>query len=615
MRHFRSFHQLYAITKFNALPLIPETAFRTSLRTHRAGALRASNDGQPVTLAGWVHRSRNLGGIVFLDLRDRAGIVQISFDPKWTPAAEIEKAAALGQECVVIIEGDVAHRPAEMRNPELDTGDVEVRARSVKLIGPAETPAIPVARGKGEKLAAEELRLRHRHLDLRRPELQENLQLRHRLMQTTRRYLDERGYLEIETPILTKPTPEGARDYLVPSRVHAGEFYALPQSPQLYKQLLMISGYDRYFQIARCFRDEDLRADRQPEFTQIDIEASFISPEDIITLTEGLLGALFHDAGIEIPSHFGRLTYTEAMERYGSDRPDMRYELEVFDASDAFRGSDFAITRSALENGGRVRGIRIPGGGSLSRKQVDELEAIAKSAGASGLLRVRNAAGTLEGPAAKFLSDAGPDVLALGDGDLSLMVAASDEVSAPALDRVRQEVARRLNLVPDRSARMLWVTDFPLFGRDAGTGALTSVHHPFTAPHPDDIDKLESDPLSVRALAYDVIMNGTELGGGSIRISDPALQRRVLRVLGITDEEANARFGFLLEALNAGAPPHGGIAFGFDRIVMLLAGAPSLRDVIAYPKTTAARALFEGAPTPIDPAELSELHLRTETKA
>src|SRR5215211_4748592 len=322
-----------------------------------------------------------------------------------------------------------------MRNAELATGDVEVRARTVRVTGPAQTPAIPVSRGKGEKLPAEELRLRHRHLDLRRPELQQNIILRHRLMQAARRYLSGEGYLEIETPILTKPTPEGARDYLVPSRVQPGEFYALPQSPQLYKQLLMVSGFDRYFQIARCFRDEDLRADRQPEFTQIDIEASFISPEDIITLTEGLLAALFKDAGIEIPSHFGRLTYPEAMERYGSDRPDMRYEMEVFDASDAFRGSDFAITRSALENGGRVRAIRIPGGGSFSRKQVDELEAIAKSAGASGLLRVRNAGGTLEGPAAKCLSDGGADVLGLGNGDLSLMVAAPEDVTAPALDR------------------------------------------------------------------------------------------------------------------------------------------------------------------------------------
>jgi aspartyl-tRNA synthetase len=595
--------------------VIPESVFQTSLRTHRAGALRAGNAGEKVVVAGWVHRTRNLGGIVFLDLRDRAGLVQVSFDPKWTPAEAIQSAAALGQECVVTVRGEVALRPVEMRNNELATGEIEIHASSVELTGPAETPAIPVARGKGEKLAAEELRLRHRYLDLRRPELQENLLLRHRLQQTTRKHLDERGYLEIETPILTKPTPEGARDYLVPSRVHAGEFYALPQSPQLYKQLLMISGFDRYFQIARCFRDEDLRADRQPEFTQIDIEASFIGCEDIMSLTEGMLGALFKDAGIDLPERFGRMTHAEAMERFGCDRPDMRYELEIFDASDAFRGSDFAITQAALESGGRVRGLRIPGGAALSRKKVDELETVAKSAGASGLLRVKHANGVLEGPAAKFVSEEGRAVLALNDGDLALMVAAADDVSSPALDRVRQDAARRLNLIPEGSVRMLWVTDFPLFGRDAATGNLTSVHHPFTAPHPDDLGKLENAPESVRALAYDVIMNGTELGGGSIRINNPALQRRVLQMLGVTEKEAEARFGFLLEALNAGAPPHGGIALGFDRIAMLLTNAPSLRDVIAFPKTTAARALFEGAPTPVDPKDLSELHLRSDTTA
>jgi aspartyl-tRNA synthetase len=583
--------------------------FRTSLRSHQAGALRSADAGSKVTLAGWVHRSRNLGGLVFLDLRDRAGIVQVSFDTRWSSQEVIDKAASLGQETVVRIEGTVEMRPTDMRNSDLETGEVEVHATSISVLGPAETPAIPVARGKGEKLASEDLRLRYRHLDLRRPELQANIVLRHRLLQSTRRYLDEHGYLEIETPILTKPTPEGARDYLVPSRVHAGEFYALPQSPQLYKQLLMVSGFDRYFQIARCFRDEDLRADRQPEFTQIDIEASFVTPEDIMSLAEGMLAVLFADAGITIPAQFRRMTYAECMEQYGCDRPDLRYGMSIVDVTEAFRSADFGITKSAIDAGGRIRGIKIPGGAGMSRKQVDEIEQIAKSAGASGLLRLKKANGALEGPVAKFVDDAAAAKLALDEGDLMLMVAGKDDVSSTALDRVRQDTAKRLNLVPEGSVEMLWVTDFPLFGVDSETGGLAAVHHPFTAPNPEDVDKLDSDPRSVRALAYDVVMNGTELGGGSIRMHDPAMQKRVLGNLGLSEEDVTTRFGFLLEGLRAGAPPHGGIAFGFDRIAMLLSGAPSLRDVIAFPNTTAARALFEGAPTPVNDHDLHALHL------
>jgi aspartyl-tRNA synthetase len=590
----------------------PLSRFATAKRSHLAGELRGSHAGTKVKLGGWVHRIRNLGGIVFLDLRDRAGLVQVSFDPKWTPTDVIERAGKLGLETVVLIEGEVAARPTEMRNAEMETGEVEVRARDFKIVGPAETPAIPVARGKGEKLPAEELRLKHRNLDLRRSDLQKNLILRHRLQQATRRYLDERGFLEIETPILTKPTPEGARDYIVPSRVHAGEFYALPQSPQLYKQLLMIAGFDRYFQIARCFRDEDLRADRQPEFTQIDIEASFIEPEDIITLTEGMLATQFREIDQDIPIRFERLKYADAMERYGSDRPDLRYGLEIFDASEAFRGSEFGIATSALASGGRIRGIRIPGGVVLSRKQVDEIEAIAKSAGAGGLIRLKRGATGLEGPAAKFLSESGVQLLGVGEGELCLLVAGGEHVSNPALDRVRQDVAQRLSLIPANTQSFLWVTDFPMFIREQN-GTLSSVHHPFTAPNPDDIGLLDTAPEKVRALAYDVVLNGLELGGGSIRINDPALQRRVLSLLGVDEKTAQARFGFLLDALSAGAPPHGGIALGFDRLAMVLAGASSLRDVIAFPKTTTARALFEDAPSAVPLEDLKELHLQTMT--
>ncbi|MFL5615728.1 MAG: aspartate--tRNA ligase [Gemmatimonadaceae bacterium] len=592
--------------------MAPSSSFATTLRTHTCGALRAADAGSDVRLGGWVHRKRDLGELVFVDLRDRTGLVQISFDPRYTPAEAVALAASLGPESVVLLEGEVVARPTEMRNPDLPTGDVEIRAKKLALVGPAAPPAIPVARVRSEPLPAEELRLRHRYLDLRRAELQENLILRHRLLQASRRYLSERGFLEVETPILTKPTPEGARDYLVPSRVHPGEFYALPQSPQLYKQLLMVAGFDRYFQIARCFRDEDLRVDRQPEFTQIDIEASFITQDDIFALTEGLIAALWREAGIDVPTTFRRMTYADAMERYGSDRPDLRYELDIFDASDVFGDTEFTIARAAIAQGGRVRGIRVPGGAGLSRKQVDEIEAGAKSAGAGGLVRLKRANGQLEGPAAKFLHEGAASRLALEEGDLALLVAGPNHISSPALDRVRQDVGRRLSLVNDEARSFLWVTDFPLFERDPATGRLGAVHHPFTAPNFDDLAKLESAPETVRAQAYDVVLNGTELGGGSIRISDPGLQSRVFTLLGIDEATAAARFGFLLEGLRAGAPPHGGIAFGFDRISMQLAGAASLRDVIAFPKTTAARALFEGAPSPVPAEDLDELHIQVE---
>jgi aspartyl-tRNA synthetase len=582
----------------------------TTHRTHLCGALRMTHVGTRVRLGGWVHRSRDLGGLAFLDLRDRAGVVQASFDPKNCPADVCAAAAAAGLESVVLVEGEVVARPEAMRNPDLETGDVEVRASSLRVVGPATPPAIPVARARNENLAAEELRLRHRFLDLRRPELQAVLMLRHRLMQVARRYLSENGFFEIETPILTKPTPEGARDYLVPSRVHPGEFYALPQSPQLYKQLLMVSGFDRYFQIARCFRDEDLRVDRQPEFTQIDIEASFIAQDDIMRLSEGLITALWNEAGFDAPSRFGSMRYADAMERYGIDRPDTRFGLELFDASEVFRGADFGITRAALEKGGRVRGIRIGGGAqSLSRKLQDEIEAEAKKLGAAGLLRLKLANGALEGPVAKFLPDGAAKQLGMVEGDLALFVAGPDRISSPSLDRVRQEVARRLNLVPENEAHFLWVTDFPLFDKDPATGALGAVHHPFTSPRAEDIPLLETAPERACAQAYDLVFNGMELGGGSIRISDPRLQQRIFALLGIDEATAQARFGFLLEGLRAGAPPHGGIAFGFDRISMQLSHAQSIRDVIAFPKTTAARALFEGAPSPVPPADLRDLHI------
>jgi aspartyl-tRNA synthetase len=565
--------------------------------------------GARVRLGGWVHRRRDLGGLVFIDLRDRDGLVQLSCNPAWTPPEILERASGLGAETVILASGTVALRPEAARDSALASRDVEVHVSDLQVVGPAATPAIPVARKEKEDLPAEELRLRHRVLDLRRAELQRNIILRHRLMQAARRYFDSLGFLEIETPILTKPTPEGARDYLVPSRVHAGEFFALPQSPQIYKQLLMVAGFDRYFQIARCFRDEDLRADRQPEFTQIDIEASFVTLEDVLGFGEGMVKALWAVAGLQVETPIQRMSYREAIERYGTDKPDLRYGLELFDATDVFRRTDFAVTRASIASGGRVRGVRVPGGGVLTRKQLEEIEVAAKSLGAAGLLRLKRAADALEGPAAKFLPSDAAARLGLAEGDLCLLVAGPDHISGPALDRVRQEVARRLNLIPAGVNRFVWIVDFPLFERDPVTGGLSAVNHPFTAPHPADLPLLETAPEGVRALAYDMVLNGTELGGGSLRITDPQLQRQVFGLLGIAEDVAEQRFGFLLEGLRQGAPPHGGFAFGMDRIAMLLSSAESLRDVIAFPKTTAQRALFEGAPSPVDSDELRTLHL------
>ncbi len=588
------------------------TPSRTGWRTHRCGELRAAHAGQRARLGGWVHRRRDLGGLVFVDLRDRAGLVQVAFGPGWSPPEVLARAGGLGSETVVVVEGDVVARPPDMRNSELATGDVEVHAAQLEILGPATTPAIPVARAKGEELPAEELRLKYRHLDLRRPEMQANLMLRHRLLQRARTTLSDLEFLEIETPILTKPTPEGARDYLVPSRLHAGEFYALPQSPQIYKQLLMVCGFDRYFQIARCFRDEDLRYDRQPEFTQIDLEASFVGQEDVFGFVEAVLAALWDEGGHAIGRPFPRLTHREAMERYGTDKPDQRYDLAIADWTAQVRPLGVPFFQSVMKDGSRVRGLAVKGGGALSRKDVDQLAEATKQLGGAGLAWVKRQGEQISGSVGKHFTAETLGRLGVGDGDAALMTVGPDRLTSPVLDKVRQEVIRRLAPRPATAHAFCWVVEFPLFEPDPVTGRPVFAHHPFTSPHPEDVAKLEGDPLACRALHYDAVYNGHELGSGSIRITDPAVQRRVFGHLGLTPEEAEARFGFLLAALAAGAPPHGGFAIGFDRVAMLLAGAASLRDVIAFPKTTAARALFEGAPAPAGPADLATLHIEVK---
>ena len=581
----------------------------TGLRTHQCGVLRREHVGQSVRLGGWVHRSRNLGGLVFVDLRDRTGLVQVSFDPRSAGADAMAVAERLSVESVVLVEGTIVARPEDGRNPDLATGDVEVRGTAIRVVGPAVTPAIPVARGKGEKLAAEELRLKYRVLDLRRAELQENLVLRHRLMQRARATMSAMGFLEIETPILTKPTPEGARDYLVPSRVHPGEFYALPQSPQIYKQLLMMAGMDRYFQIARCFRDEDLRADRQPEFTQLDVEASFVTQDDVLHAIEQVLVAIWDEGGVKVNAPFVRMPWREAMERFGVDKPDLRYALEIRDLTGHVGGDAAPFVRDAIAGGGRVRGLVVDGAADATRKELDALTAAAKDAGAGGLIWARRTGEAWEGQGVKAIGTTALGALGAPVGTLVLAVAGPDRTTSPALHAVRSAVVRRPGTKTLADHAFCWIVDFPLFEPDAATGERVFAHHPFTSPHPEDLDHLESDPDRCRALHYDAVYNGNELGSGSIRITDPAVQQTVFRLLGIPSGEQRRRFGFLLDALASGAPPHGGFALGFDRMAMLLAGAGSLRDVIAFPKTTAARALFEGAPVQVSAADLAELHL------
>jgi aspartyl-tRNA synthetase len=623
----------------------------TRYRTSVAGSLRSGDIDASVRLVGWVHRRRDLGGLVFLDLRDRGGLVQISFDPEWSPAEVIREARALGPEDVVQVVGTVFRRIRE--NPELPSGEIEIRAVEMTVLNRADPLPIPVYRTPDEELPSEELRLRYRYLDLRRPELQRNFLLRHRAARVVRDYLDSQSFVEIETPMLTRRTPEGARDYLVPSRVHPGEFYALPQSPQLYKQLLMVSGMDRYYQIVRCLRDEDLRADRQPEFTQIDAEMSFVDEEDVFAIGEGMIAALWKEIfEVELPVPFARLTHGEALGWYGTDKPDLRFELRIEELTPLLQRSDFRLFSATVGTGQRIRGFRVPGGASLSRRELDELQEVARGAGGSGALWVKLSAEGWSGQFAKaIVEDLSSDLrteMGMEPGDLLVVVvgsfrtrhpseqtgsvdgsdhAAGETFLEPVLDELRRHLARKLNLIDQNAHAWLWVTEFPLFDWDADAERLISAHHPFTMPHEEDVEALmratELDGAvsaeaagelfrgGLRSRAYDAVYNGNELASGSVRIHDSELQRRIFRALGLGPEEAREKFGFLLEAFRFGAPPHAGFAFGFDRLVMLMAGAPSLRDVIAFPKTTAGRALFEGAPSPLDARELAELYIKT----
>ncbi len=594
----------------------------TALRDALCARLDAGWAGETVELAGWVHRRRDLGGVFFVDLRDRSGLVQLAFRPEEGGEDLAGRAAELSPEDVIRVRGEVVRRPEEAVNPEMATGEVEVAVEAMERLSGADDLPILVAVPPEESLPSEELRLRHRYLDLRRPEMLRNLAVRHRATAAARAALDGEGFTEVETPLLTRRTPEGARDFLVPSRVHPGEFYALPQSPQLYKQLLMVSGLDRYYQVARCLRDEDLRADRQPEFTQVDVEMSFVEEADVRGVCERMLDRMWEAGtgeGLETP--FPRMTWSEAMERFGTDKPDLRIPWELEDFSDALTGIGFNIFDGAVEAGGRVRGLVVPGGGELSRSARDALDDLAREHGAKGALWLEAAADPdgWSGPPARFVDADVADALAgehgVEPGDLVLLVAGPDRESSPALDALRRDAARRMDAVDEDADRWLWVTDFPFFEEDPETGRPVPTHHPFTMPVADDPDRIREAPLEVRSRAYDVVYNGHELVSGSIRCHDADLQGAIFEAMGMGREEARERFGFLLEAFRFGVPPHGGFALGLDRTVALMVGSPSIRDVIAFPKTTAARGLMEGAPSAVEGDELEELGLERTSNA